>query len=181
MALTLNRRFFPGKDQAWLEARLAEVLDELANGKTIDAWAAGDSNAHKALDKNLGPERRRDMLLNDLSIIAPATYPPADVIAIKRTITRYLACLLLLVAFAASGCSAMRTFQQDADGRITRTSALTFFDGRSELARMTTSNTDKTQSVRVSGLNQETSGTNTVELIDRVIRAAVSAAAAAAK
>ena len=83
----------------------------------------------------------------------------------------FLASLCLL-----SGCSVLKTVQTDADGRKTRTLALTFFDSRSELAKLRTSNTEKTQSVSVSGLTQETAGTNAVDLIERVIRAAVSAA-----
>jgi len=90
MPLAITRRNFPGKTQAWLEARLAEVLDELAAGSSVDGWGTGDASAHKAVEKNLGAERRRDLLLNDLSILAPATYPPASYTPIKATIPRYL-------------------------------------------------------------------------------------------
>lgn len=90
MATFLTRRYFPGKDRAWLEAALADCLEELKLGKVTDAYAAGDTNFHKSVDRNLSAERRRDMLLHDLSLIDPETYPPADVTPVKRTVPRYL-------------------------------------------------------------------------------------------
>lgn len=81
-----------------------------------------------------------------------------------------------LVLSLFCGCSILRTSQKDADGRRTTTTAFTFFDSKSSLAKLSTSNTDKTQSVRVSDLTQESSGSNAVSLVDVAIKAAVTAA-----
>ncbi len=83
---------------------------------------------------------------------------------------------LLLLLTLCCGCSVLRTVQTDTDGRVTRTTAWSFFDSHSELSKLAMSNTDKTQTLRVSGLNQETSGTNAVDLIARIVSAAVTAA-----
>ncbi len=94
--MAVSRRNFtlPGKTdeeaQAWLEERLKEVEEEIASGKVTDQWSAGDSSAHKMIDRNLDAVTRRQMILNDLGILDPTTYPPRDNAAIKRTVSRYL-------------------------------------------------------------------------------------------
>lgn len=83
---------------------------------------------------------------------------------------------IFLVPLLLSGCSVLSTHQTDSDGRKTTTRALTFFDSKSSLAKLHTTNTDKTQSVTVADLAQESSGSNAVNLIESVTRAAVTAA-----
>lgn len=89
-----------------------------------------------------------------------------------KTLRAFAPLLPLLLA----GCSVLSTTQTDTDGRTTRTRAITFFDSKSELAKLNTTNTEKTQSVSVSGLSQTSSGTNAVDLAERIIAAAVRAA-----
>jgi len=75
------------------------------------------------------------------------------------------------------GCSMVRTLQVDGDGRLSKTTAITFFDSKSNLGKLRTSNTDKTQAVTIADLTQEASGSNTVNLLHAVVEAAVTAAA----
>lgn len=89
MALT-SRRYFPGETEAWLAARLAEINDELATGKVTSSWNAGDTSASKHVDSRLPAERRRAMVLHDLSILNPTAYPPRSIQPVTRTIPRYL-------------------------------------------------------------------------------------------
>ena len=81
------------------------------------------------------------------------------------------------------GCASVKVeIVETKDGaKQTTIRARTFFDAKSELAKLRTSATDKTQTVNLSGLNQESSGTNVVEIIDRAVSAAVSAGIKAAK
>lgn len=88
--MAVSRRNFPGVSQAQLETWLTAVLEEIATGKVTDAGGAGDTNFHKFVDRSLPPERRRDLLLNDLSILNPTTYPPRDQARVKRTVPQYL-------------------------------------------------------------------------------------------
>ena len=63
---------------------------EIATGKVNSGWTAEGSAATKWIDQTLPPERRRDLILNDLSILDPATYPPRDLQRVTRTVPRYL-------------------------------------------------------------------------------------------
>lgn len=88
--MAVSRRYFPGVSQAQLETWLSAVLEEIATGKVTDGAGAGDTNYHKYVDPSLPAERRRDLILNDLSILDPAKYPPRDLARIKRTVPQYL-------------------------------------------------------------------------------------------
>ena len=87
--MAVSRRYFPGVSQVTLEKWLGWVLTEIATGKVTNQWNAGDSGAGKWIDPGLPPERRRDMILNDLGILDSTTYPPRDSVPIKRTVPRY--------------------------------------------------------------------------------------------
>lgn len=93
---------------------------------------------------------------------------------------------LALLALALAGCATQRTTlteRVDAEGAYTKTTEIqtrTFFDSKSELARLKTSSTDKTQSVGLDGLKQEASGSNATALAEQVVSAAVRAAITAA-
>ena len=80
-------RNFPGKSQEWLESELSKVLDDLASGKTVVSSGAGDSNLSERVEVSL--MRRKEMILSDLSVLDPDTYPRKDVIGAKRTRPRY--------------------------------------------------------------------------------------------
>ena len=60
--------------------------------------------------------------------------------------------------------------------RVTRVTAGTLFDSKSELAKLSSGQTDKSQKVSIGSLNQESSGTNAVNLVESVVSAAVRAA-----
>jgi hypothetical protein len=96
--------------------------------------------------------------------------------------------LVLLLGFVvfASGCATQRTLLTEtvaADGAYTKTTDIrtcTFWDSKSELAKLKTSSTDKTQSVGLSGLAQESDSSNTVLLVERAVEAAVRGAVSGA-
>ena len=60
--------------------------------------------------------------------------------------------------------------------RVTVVRAATLFDSKSELAKLSSGQTDKSQKVSIGALNQESSGTNAVNLVESVVGAAVRAA-----
>jgi len=78
-----RRRYFPGKDITWLEAKLGVVLEEIASGTVVTSWGEGDSSASKQATTT--PEVRKKMLLNDLNVLDPANYSLEDVAGISRT------------------------------------------------------------------------------------------------
>lgn len=75
---------------AWLEERLLWCYDEIVTGKVNSGWSSGDASGQKHIDMNLSPERRRDLILNDLSILDPDTYPPRELVRVTRTVPQYL-------------------------------------------------------------------------------------------
>jgi len=89
--------------------------------------------------------------------------------------------LLLAVLFCLAGCarfSSTITETTDAGGvttRITVVKATTFWDSGSELTKLSSGQTDKSQKVSIGGLNQESSGTNAVVLIQVLSDAAAKA------
>ena len=92
--------------------------------------------------------------------------------------------LTLLLVVSLTGCSTFSTVQTDESDTktgirkiTTRIKTRTLFDSKSELAKLKASTTDKTQTVGVGSLSQESSGTNVVALIEAAVRAAVKAAA----
>lgn len=88
--MAISRRNFPGIAQATLESWLQLVVEEIATGKVASGWSSGDASANKWIDQSLPPERRRDLLLNDLSILDPTDYPPRDLARVRRTVPQYL-------------------------------------------------------------------------------------------
>jgi hypothetical protein len=82
-------------------------------------------------------------------------------------------CIALLVV---SGCARFSTVQKDIstinkDGSETRTitttaKASTFFEAKSALATWKATQTDRSQGATVGGLEQQSTGTNTVKLIE---------------
>jgi hypothetical protein len=90
-----------------------------------------------------------------------------------------------MMVFLFGGCSTFRTTQEDSrtnekTGETTTVktsvSSTTFFDSRSALANFKATQTEKSQGAAVGSLNQESSATNTVNLIEGVVGAAVNAA-----
>jgi hypothetical protein len=77
--------------EEWLEA----IDEEIATGKVNVEWWAESSRGVKQLDLNLPAERRRDLVLNDLSILAPDDYPRAEVAPIRRTVPFFMSVAVL--------------------------------------------------------------------------------------
>jgi len=81
-----------------------------------------------------------------------------------------------------SGCARFtstvteRTLPDGVMERITVVKAATLFDSKSELAKLSSGQTDKSQKVSIGSLSQESSATNAVTLIESVVGAAVRAA-----
>jgi len=91
-----------------------------------------------------------------------------------------------LVALLAlcGGCARFHSVQiqtkLDGSHVESRQTITTFWDSQASIAKLRASTTDKTQGLTVGGFAEESSATNAVELIDRITRAAVSAAVNAA-
>ena len=96
-----------------------------------------------------------------------------------RTIVKFKpACHLAIVCLTvAMGCSHFSIDQCDVapDGtrRSTHTEGFTFFDGKSEAAKVRASTTDKTQSQSIGALNQESSSQVVKILIEGASKATV--------
>ncbi len=79
-----------------------------------------------------------------------------------------------------SGCSTFTSLQTETapDGSIreTRLKARTFFNARSDLAKLRATTTDKTQGMTIGALGQTADGSNVVTLVESVVGAAVRAA-----
>lgn len=99
-----------------------------------------------------------------------------------------MAGLLGVVALSllAGGCSQFRTVQTDERYNeqtgekttiTTKASSSTFFDSKSSLAKWKASQTEKSQGAEVGGLQQESNGTNIVNLFEAVARGAAAGAA----
>ena len=76
-------RNFPGKDQQWLETKLNLILEDLAAGKRLTSWGAGSDSASRQVETSA--EAVRTMLLNDLYLLDPTTYPLDSFRRIKST------------------------------------------------------------------------------------------------
>jgi len=59
---------------------------------------------------------------------------------------------------------------------VTKVNAGTFFDSKSELTKLNSGQTDKSQKVSLGSLNQESSDSNAVSFAESVVGAAVRAA-----
>jgi hypothetical protein len=82
------------------------------------------------------------------------------------------------------GCAHVKTtttcIEMDGTSRTTEVTAWAVLDSKNELAKVKTTNTDRTQSVGWDGMEQSASGTNVVAITERVSAAVVSAAIKAA-
>ena len=106
---------------------------------------------------------------------------PVDAKAKEKVMRKRL--ILAVVALPLVGCSTFTTKQLDESNaetglrKITTTVKVrTFWDSKSELARLKATSTDKSQTVGVGSFNGEAHATNAVLAIEGVVRAAVEAA-----
>jgi len=114
-------------------------------------------------------------VLSGAGLISAADAKPSTMVPLA------LLAPILGVLMLGTGCSTFRSDQREtaADGtqRHTAIRARTFLDGKSDLAKLRASTTDKTQGMTIGSLGQESSGTNVTSLIEGVVGAAVRAAA----
>ena len=88
----------------------------------------------------------------------------------------------LLTLGLATGCARFKstiTERTAPDGtveRVTVVKAGTLFDSKSELAKLSSGQTDKSQKVSIGALTQESSASNTVSFAESIVGAAVRAA-----
>jgi hypothetical protein len=91
----------------------------------------------------------------------------------------------LVVLVLLSGCARFNTTQidertnaqtQETIKTITKATSWTFFDSKSGLARWKATQSEKTQGAEVGGLQQESYGTNLVNLFEAVARGAAKGA-----
>lgn len=85
--MATRKKYFPGRELPWLEERLQELQEDEASGKVNTSWGMGDSNSSSQTSLSIDERKRR--LLNDLSLLDPDKYPPADNIQISRTQIRF--------------------------------------------------------------------------------------------
>jgi len=96
---------------------------------------------------------------------------------------KQIAVLTLAVVFIATGCARFKTTQTDkrtdADGSVTEITtvvrATTFFDSKSGLADFKATQSEKQQGATVGSLNQESSGSNAVQILKIVVEGAAKA------
>jgi hypothetical protein len=85
----MRNPFIGIRDQEQLEGWLAAAYEEFQGGKTIQSFAAGDSQGADFVWKSIDPERRIELLLYRLSQLDAVKYPPADVRKIRVTTARF--------------------------------------------------------------------------------------------
>ena len=90
--------------------------------------------------------------------------------------------VITMIVAGLAGCarfSSTVTENTSPDGttqRVTKVRAGTLFDSKSELTKLNSGQTDKSQKVSLGALNQESSGSNAVSFAESVVSAAVRAA-----
>jgi len=77
-------KYFPGRGQQWLEARLLRIQEDIAAGKRLTSWGAGGDSASRQVEVSALEVQR--MLLNDLYLIDPDTYPIDSLRRIRSTV-----------------------------------------------------------------------------------------------
>lgn len=92
--------------------------------------------------------------------------------------------LFLLLLLLAPGCARFTNVQVETRGEGAGTVRLesrqvitTFFDSKTSVAKLRVTNTDKSNGLSVGAITEEASATNAVDLIERIVGAAIRAAA----
>lgn len=75
--------YFIGQNQTWLETELVKCQEDIAAGKTLIQWGAGDSSGIRKVQ--LSPQVRFQQLYYALSLLDPVTYPPEATAPNSRT------------------------------------------------------------------------------------------------
>jgi hypothetical protein len=80
-------RYFLGMTKPELETALADARADLLSGASLQSGGAGDSTF--AFNNELPPQRRIELILEELSILDPVAYPPAAVNPPRCTVGRF--------------------------------------------------------------------------------------------
>lgn len=80
--------YFVGQPEQWLRDQLAACQEDIALGKTLIQWGAGDSSGIRKVQ--LTPQERFENLWYALSLIAPVDFPPGGGSRVTRTTPRYM-------------------------------------------------------------------------------------------
>jgi hypothetical protein len=80
------RRWFHGRDQAWLEEKLRDLQEQEASGGRVRSTSGLETTTELLLEPT---EATRKKLLWDLSVINPTEYPQCDVLPVTRTVGRF--------------------------------------------------------------------------------------------
>lgn len=75
--------YFIGQTQEWLERQLAMCQEDIAAGKTLIQWGAGDSSGIRKVQ--LTPQLRFAQLYYALYLLDPETYPSTGLAPTNRT------------------------------------------------------------------------------------------------
>jgi len=99
--------------------------------------------------------------------------------AMNKQLSFWAVCGVACCLCVNTSCSHLHISQDEVvgpDGKVTGRhtdfSARTFFDSKSELSKSSSTMTDKTQGIRVSGLTQEASSTGTVQVLKIIVEGA---------
>lgn len=91
---------------------------------------------------------------------------------------------LISIVALASGCTMLKTNQTDTtqEGLVTKTSVMVYsiLGGKSDLSKLRTTSTEKTQGVAIGVLAQESTGTNIIAVL-QALEGIVQSAAGAVK
>ena len=79
--------YFVGRSRQWLESELRAVQDDIAAGKTVTSYGAGDISSGKQVEINLDERWRR--LYYALYLLAPLEYPLSAISKITVTVGRH--------------------------------------------------------------------------------------------
>ena len=75
--------YFIGQSKEWLETQLAQCQEDIATGKTLIQWGAGDSSGIRRVQ--LTPQLRFQQIYYALYLIDPDTYPASGLAPTNRT------------------------------------------------------------------------------------------------
>ncbi len=78
----MPKRYFPNRDQPWLEAALARIDEELLTGFQTEIEV--DGLMGKKMPQ-LSIDERRNRILNDLCFLDPRNYHPGIVLPVTRS------------------------------------------------------------------------------------------------
>lgn len=80
--------YFVGQSEEWLRDQLAACQEDIALGKTLIQWGAGDSSGIRKVQ--LTPQERFQNIWEALSALKPNEFPPGGAARTRRTTPRFI-------------------------------------------------------------------------------------------